>query len=148
MYGTWSASYGAHSRSIQEPQVPASAGASAMTRASSAMALFTAAPMAPEELSTFASAGETRSRNATAPSAASTPIPARHRLDLAHDLLDALDRRLGPPAERVTAEPRPDSQVCRGLGLHLTLCHMMGSDHPSNATCGILRRWYSRTAST
>jgi hypothetical protein len=36
------------------------------------MALFTAVPMAPEELSTCSSAGDTRSRNRTAPSAART----------------------------------------------------------------------------
>ena len=39
---------------------------------SSAMALFTAVPIDPDELSTCSSAGETRSRNTTAPSAAST----------------------------------------------------------------------------
>jgi len=38
---------------------------------SSATALFTALPMAPDELSTRSSAGEMRSMNATAPSAAS-----------------------------------------------------------------------------
>jgi hypothetical protein len=42
-----------------------------MIGTSSAMAFLTAAPMAPEELSTCSIAGETRSRNPIAPSAAS-----------------------------------------------------------------------------
>ncbi|WP_217909812.1 hypothetical protein [Pseudenhygromyxa sp. WMMC2535] len=41
-----------------------------MTSTSAAMALFTAAPMAPDELSTCSMAGETFSRKSTAPSAA------------------------------------------------------------------------------
>jgi len=43
-----------------------------MIGTSSAIALFTAVPMYPDELSTGSSAGDTRSRNAMAPSAAST----------------------------------------------------------------------------
>jgi hypothetical protein len=38
----------------------------------SVMARLTAVPMAPDELSTFSSAGERRSRSSTAPSAPST----------------------------------------------------------------------------
>lgn len=50
----------------------ASTGARAIIGTSSAMAWLTAVPIAPEELSTFSSAGESRSMKATAPSAAST----------------------------------------------------------------------------
>ena len=70
MYGISSASCAAHSRSSQASRVVGSAGALAMTGTSSAIAWLTAVPIAPEELSTFSSAGDKRSRSLTAPSAA------------------------------------------------------------------------------
>ena len=58
MYGIWSASCAAHRRSSQVSRVVGSAGALAMTGTSSAIALLTAVPIEPEELSTGSSAGE------------------------------------------------------------------------------------------
>ncbi|MBI4509687.1 MAG: hypothetical protein HY698_08610 [Deltaproteobacteria bacterium] len=72
MYGMPSFWYASNSRSSQASLVFASAGALAMIGTSSAMALFTAVPMEPDELSTCSSAGDTRSRKTIAPSAAST----------------------------------------------------------------------------
>ncbi len=72
MYGTWSASCAAHSRSSQASLTEGPAGASVMMGTSARRALLTAVPIAPEELSTCSSAGERRSRKLTAPSAAST----------------------------------------------------------------------------
>jgi CubicO group peptidase (beta-lactamase class C family) len=57
--------------SSHRSRVFAPAGAAAMIGTRSAMAVLTVAPMVPEELSTFSIAGETRSRNPIAPSAAS-----------------------------------------------------------------------------
>jgi hypothetical protein len=53
-------------------RVLASTGAPAMMGTRAEIALLTAVPIAPEELSTLSSAGESRSMRATAPSAAST----------------------------------------------------------------------------
>jgi len=53
-------------------RVAGSAGAPATRGTSPAIALLTAVPIAPEELSTFSSAGESRSSSVTAPSAART----------------------------------------------------------------------------
>jgi len=72
MYGISSFAWASQSRSSHPSRVFASAGALAMTATSSSMAWFTAVPMAPEELSTRSSAGDTRSRKRTAPSAART----------------------------------------------------------------------------
>jgi len=71
MYGIWSASWAAHSRSSQPFRVLASAAAPVTTGTSCSIAWWTAVPIAPEELSTCSSAGETRSRKVTAPSAPS-----------------------------------------------------------------------------
>ena len=70
MYGIASSAWASQRRSSQPSRLLASAGALAMTVTSSSMAWFTAVPMAPEELSTCSRAGDTRSRNSTAPSAA------------------------------------------------------------------------------
>ena len=72
MYGISSFAWASQRRSSQSSRVLVSAGAPAMTATSSSMARFTAVPMAPEELSTCSSAGDTRSRNSTAPSAPRT----------------------------------------------------------------------------
>jgi len=65
------------------------------------MAVLTAVPMAPEELSTFSSASESRSINVTAPSAASIRYvdlhvqshPSIDRVEFAHRLRQAVDAR-------------------------------------------------------
>src|SRR5882762_5733582 len=72
MYGIASACCASNSRSSQASRVFASAGAFAMIGTRAARALFTALPIAPDEPSTCSRAGEIRSMNATAPSAAST----------------------------------------------------------------------------
>src|SRR5216683_2205506 len=70
MYGISSAWYASHSRSSHLSRVLASAGASTMMGTSWAIALLTAVPIAPDELSTFSRAGEIRSSSSTPPPAA------------------------------------------------------------------------------
>ena len=72
MYGIWSSAWASNRRSSHLPRVRSSAGADAMIFTSASTALLTAVPMAPDELSTCSSAGETFSRKSTAPSTAST----------------------------------------------------------------------------
>lgn len=59
-------------RSSHLSRVKSSGGALAIIEARTSMALFTAVPIAPEELSTWDNAGDTFSRKSTAPSAART----------------------------------------------------------------------------
>ena len=72
MYGISSFAWASQRRSSQASRAFAPAGARAMIVASSSTAWLTAVPMAPEEPSTCSRAGETRSRNSTAPSAPRT----------------------------------------------------------------------------
>ena len=66
MSSSW---YASQRRSSHFARVASSAGAAAMISTSAAMALFTAVPMAPDELSTRSIAGDTFSKKSTAPSA-------------------------------------------------------------------------------
>ena len=59
-----------------------------------AIALLTAVPIAPEELSMFSRAGEMRSSSSTAAVGRKHWVPTHGLLDLAHRLLDPQDGRL------------------------------------------------------
>ena len=75
-----------------------------MIGTSSAIALLTAVPIAPEELSTCSSAGERRSSHRAF--GGKHRVAASDHLDLTHGLLHALDRGLRPPTEGVAPKPR------------------------------------------
>src|SRR6266545_7530598 len=84
----------------------ASAGAAAMIWARSLTARFTAVPIAPEELSTCSSAGDTLLKEQDRAVPSKHRVGPRHLLDLGDRLPDALDRRLRPPPERAPTKPR------------------------------------------
>jgi len=84
------------------------------------IAWLTAVPIAPEELSTFSSAGDSRSEEHHGAVSCAHDVAASHLLDLAHLSLYALDRGLRPPAERVTPKASLELPVV-GLGLRHAL---------------------------
>ena len=72
MYGIGSSCSASNRRSSQRSRMRAGTSIPAMTGTSASIARFTAVPIAPDELSTCSSAGESFSSKDTAPSAATT----------------------------------------------------------------------------
>ena len=116
MYGIWSASCAAHSRSSQISLTVGSAGAFDDDRHQGTDGVVHRRPDGPRRAVDMLQCRREPFEKADCPLTSQDRVTSGHPLDLAYCLLHALDGGLGPPAESVSSKARFELPVVAGNG--------------------------------